>query len=119
MSDTPGPSIKTLRFPPDHMLAISYDLVRDWQGVFENQKQFRAVLQPTFFEFTAQNGLVHPKLDPIDIVNSHFDWQMLPLGWTIETSLALMTVVNPLPVTGIKSRMHCLPEAIFDFIGLG
>ncbi len=89
LPDTPRPNIKTLRFPPDHIVAISYDLVRDWQDVFENPKQFRAVLGPTFFEFTTPNALVHPKLNPVDMVNAHFDWQKLPIGWTVETSFGI------------------------------
>ncbi len=47
--DTPRPSIKTLRFPPNQSVKISYDLARDWEGVFEHPMQFRAVLEPTYF----------------------------------------------------------------------
>jgi len=86
MLDTARPDIKTLTFPPDHLVAISYDLVKDWQGVFEYPKQFRAILEPTFFEFTAHNALVHPALRPAEMVSVHFDWQKLPAGWTLETS---------------------------------
>src|SRR5258708_27403447 len=62
--DTPRPSVKTLRFPPNQSVKISYDLARDWEGVFEHPMQFRAVLEPTYFEFTTQNALVHPNLNP-------------------------------------------------------
>jgi predicted metalloprotease with PDZ domain len=87
--DTARPNIKTLRFPPNHLVMISYDLVKDWEGVFAYPKQFRAVLEPTFFEFTTQNALVHPKLDAREMVSVHFDWQKLPMGWTFETSFGI------------------------------
>lgn len=87
--DTARPSIKTLRFAPDQMVTISCDLIKDWQGAFEYPKQFRAVLEPTFFEFTTQNALVHPKLASTDTVNVNFDWQKLPTNWTLETSFGL------------------------------
>ncbi|MGB2625465.1 MAG: hypothetical protein WAK20_01640 [Candidatus Acidiferrum sp.] len=70
-------------------MAISYDLIRDWEGIFEDPRQFRAVLEPRFFEFTTANALVHPKLNPLDMVNAHFDWQRLPSVWTVETSFGI------------------------------
>ena len=70
-------------------MSISYDLVRDWDGVFEYPKQFRAVLQPTYFEFTTPNALVHPKLNPTEMVIAHFDFQKLPTDWSLVTSFGI------------------------------
>lgn len=80
------PSVKMLRFPPKQSVKISYELTKDWEGSFVHPKQFRAVLEPTHFEFTTPNALVHPKLNPTDMVSAHFDWQKLPADWTLETS---------------------------------
>jgi len=84
--DTIRPNVKTVRSPANRLVKISYDLSKDWEGVFEYPKQFRAVLEPTFFELTTQNALVHPKLSPAEVVSAHFDWQKLPAEWTLETS---------------------------------
>jgi predicted metalloprotease with PDZ domain len=87
--NTARPNIKTLRFAPDQLVTISYNLMKDWQGAFEYPNQFRAVLEPEFFEFTTQNALVHPKLASMDTVNVNFDWQKLPTNWTLETSFGV------------------------------
>jgi predicted metalloprotease with PDZ domain len=84
--DTARPNIKNVRFSPNRAVIVSYDLVKDWNGPLEYPKQFRAVLEPEYFEFTTQNALVHPKFSPTDIVSVHFDWQKLPVGWNLETS---------------------------------
>jgi len=84
--DTDRPDVKRVRFPADKPVKISFDIVKDWEGVFEHPKEFRGVLEPTFFEFTTHNGLVHPELSPTAVVSVHFDWQKLPQEWTLETS---------------------------------
>jgi predicted metalloprotease with PDZ domain len=84
--DTAQPNVKTLRFYSNEAVTVSYDLVKDWQGAFGHPKQFRAVLEPAFFEFTTQNALVHLKFKSSDVVSVHFDWQRLPADWTVETS---------------------------------
>ena len=106
--DTPRPSVKTLRFPPNQSVKISYDLARDWEGVFEHPMQFRAVLEPTYFEFTTQNALVHPKLNPTVAVSVHFDWQKLPADWTLETSFGADDRCQSF--TGLWNRVN---EALF------
>jgi predicted metalloprotease with PDZ domain len=84
--DTALPSVKTLQFHPNQSVAISYELTKGWDGPFVHPKQFLGVFEPTHFEFTTQNALVHPKLNPTEVVSAHFDWQKLPAGWTLETS---------------------------------
>ena len=84
--DTARPNIKKLRFPPNQVAVVSYDLVKEWSGPFEYPKQFRPVLDPEFFEFNTQNALVHPKLGLTDVVSVHFDWTGLPPGWSLATS---------------------------------
>lgn len=84
--ETASPSVKTLRFPANQYVKISYDLANNWEGAFQHPKQFRGVLEPTYFEFTTQNALVHPRINPTEVVSAHFDWQKLPADWTLETS---------------------------------
>jgi predicted metalloprotease with PDZ domain len=83
---TVHPGVRTLRFPPTESVKISYDLAKDWQGKFDYPKQFRAVLEPSYFEFTTQNALIHPKLPTTEVVSANFDWQKLSADWTLETS---------------------------------
>lgn len=87
--DTPRRNIKTLRFSPNHVVTLSYDLEKDWSGAFEYPKQFRVVLEPEFFEFNTQNALVHPKLNRTDVVTVHFDWTGLPADWRLATSFGI------------------------------
>jgi hypothetical protein len=68
--DTPYSHIKTLRFPADSHVAVSYDLVKDWNGSLEYPKQFRPVLERDFFEFNTQNALVHPKFGLNDVLTA-------------------------------------------------
>jgi predicted metalloprotease with PDZ domain len=84
--DTARPNIKTVRFPANSPVTVSYDLAKDWSGPFEYPKQFRAVLEPEFFEFNTQNALVHPRLSLTEVVSVHFDWTGLPAGWNLATS---------------------------------
>src|SRR5260370_33164295 len=70
--------------------------------------QFRAVLEPTYFEFTTQNALVHPKLNPTVGVSVHFDWQKLPVDWTLETSFGADDRCQSF--TGLWTRLN---EALF------
>src|SRR5437879_10924256 len=41
-------------------VSISYDLVKDWV-VPPPRADHHAILEPEYFEFNTQNGLVHPK----------------------------------------------------------
>src|SRR5260370_11157620 len=70
--------------------------------------QFRAVLEPTYFEFTTQNALVHPKLNSTVAVSVHFDWQKLPADWTLETSFGADDRCQSF--TGLWTRVN---EALF------
>jgi predicted metalloprotease with PDZ domain len=84
-----GPSAqdhKMLMFPAHSTVTISYDLVKDWSGLFRHPLQFRAILEPSYFEFNTQNALAHPKLDSTETVNVRFDWQKLPSDWSLATS---------------------------------
>jgi len=84
--DTSQPNAKTLRFPMHSLVAISYDLVKDWKGSLENPKQFRPVLEGDFFEFNTQNALIHPKFALNDVVTAAFDWLKIPENWKVLTS---------------------------------
>jgi hypothetical protein len=64
---------------------ISYDLVKDWV-VPPPRADHHAILEPEYFEFNTQNGLVHPKFATTARVEVHFDWRKLPPGWSLATS---------------------------------
>jgi predicted metalloprotease with PDZ domain len=64
---------------------ISYDLVRDWV-VAPPRADHHAILEPEYFEFNTQNGLVHPKIASTAPVEVHFDWRKLPPSWSLATS---------------------------------
>ena len=106
--DTAQPSVKKFRFSPNQDVIVSYDLVKDWNGAFVHPNQFRAVLEQDFFEFTTQNALVHPKFGSSDVVSVHFDWQKLPPGWTLETSLGADERCQ-----SFTGRWHKVNEALF------
>jgi predicted metalloprotease with PDZ domain len=84
--DTPPSNLKTLRFSMGSYVAVSYDLLKDWNGPLEYPKQFRPVLERDFFEFNTQNALVRPKFGPSDIVTVFLDWRNLPISWKLATS---------------------------------
>jgi hypothetical protein len=64
---------------------VSYDLVKDWE-VPPPRADHHAILEPEYFEFTTQNGLVHPLLERSAPVEVNFDWRKLPAGWSLATS---------------------------------
>ena len=65
ISDTASPSRKSLRFPPNATVRISYVLVKDWDGALDSGTRFRAVLESEYFQVTSNAALVHPELEPI------------------------------------------------------
>jgi predicted metalloprotease with PDZ domain len=66
-------------------IRISYDLVKDWV-VPPPRADHHAILEPEYFEFNTQNGLVHPKIAATAPVEVHLDWRKLPPGWSLATS---------------------------------
>ncbi|PYT27636.1 MAG: hypothetical protein DMG57_17665 [Acidobacteria bacterium] len=64
---------------------ISYDLVKDWV-VPPSRADHHAILEPEYFEFNTQNGLVHPKFATTTRVEVRFDWRKLLPGWSLATS---------------------------------
>ena len=86
ISDTASPSRKNLRFPPNATVRISYVLVKDWAGPLNSGTRFRAVLEPDYFQFSANSALVHPELEPSSIVDVYFDWKDLVPQWSLATS---------------------------------
>jgi predicted metalloprotease with PDZ domain len=86
ISDTASPSRKSLRFPPNATVRISYVLVKDWDSPLNSGTRFRAVLEPEYFQVTSNAALVHPELEPSSIVDVHFDWKELSPKWSLATS---------------------------------
>src|SRR5579859_7048487 len=84
--DTESSSEKQLQFPPNTVIRISYLLEKDWNGPLNSATRFRADLSPEYFHIIGITSLVHPKLDPFEVIDVHFDWQKLPSGWSLATS---------------------------------
>jgi predicted metalloprotease with PDZ domain len=89
ISDTASPSRKNLRFPPNATVRISYVLVKDWAGPLNSGTRFRAVLEPEYFQFSANSALVHPEFELSTIVDVHFDWKELLPQWSLATSFGI------------------------------
>jgi len=64
---------------------VTWDLVKDWV-VPPPRADHHAIIEPTYFEFNTQNGLIHPRLDKLTPVEVRLDWSRLPAGWTLATS---------------------------------
>jgi predicted metalloprotease with PDZ domain len=71
---------------PNHLVVVEYDLQRDWSGPLVNPLQFHPVLMPQYLEFTGSNALVRRVLGDNAAETANFDWQSLPLSWTLATS---------------------------------
>lgn len=106
--DTPQSNVKTLRFPTDSLVVVSYDLVKDWNGSLEYPKQFRPVLEREFFEFNTQNALVHPKFGLNDAVRANFVWRNIPGNWKVVTSFG-----TDQPCQTFTGPWHKVKNALF------
>jgi predicted metalloprotease with PDZ domain len=77
---------KTLRYPPNQQVVLSYDLVKDWTGPFKHPLQFHAGIMPEYIEINGDNAFIYPKMDRGDPVTINFDWQKIPAAWALATS---------------------------------
>jgi predicted metalloprotease with PDZ domain len=82
----PKPDFRIVRFPSKAVVKIGYDLVKGWTGPFHHPKEFRAILEPSYFEFNADAALVHPHLSDGQFVDVIFDWQEVSTDWSVATS---------------------------------
>ncbi len=69
----------------DGHVRVSYDLIKDWV-VPPPRADHHAILEPEYFEFNTENGLVHPRLKSAAPVEVHFDWRKLAADWSLATS---------------------------------
>jgi predicted metalloprotease with PDZ domain len=77
---------KELHFTPGAPIRISYVLVKDWKGPLDSGTRFRPDLSRDYFHIIVKTSLVHPALDPSSVVDVQFDWNNLPLEWSLATS---------------------------------
>jgi predicted metalloprotease with PDZ domain len=77
---------KTLRYPPNQQVVLSYDLVKDWTGPFKHPLQFHAVIMREYIEINGENAFVYPKMDRGGPITINFDWQKVPATWALATS---------------------------------
>ena len=71
---------------PGRFVSIAYDLVQDWTGPLKHPFEHRAILGPTLFEFTGQNGLVAPALAAAAPARVTFDFAGLQPAQALITS---------------------------------
>lgn len=86
LTDGSEEDLKTLHYPPNQSVILSYDMVKDWSGRFDHPLQFHGVLLPEYIEITGDNALVYPKMDRQSSLTVNFDWQKLPAAWVLATS---------------------------------
>lgn len=67
-------------------VTVAYDLAQDWSGPLKHPLEHRAVLGPTLFEFTGENGLVAPLISGSQAVHVTFDFTGLVQGQSLVTS---------------------------------
>jgi predicted metalloprotease with PDZ domain len=77
---------RELQFRPSSPVRLSYLLVKDWDGALNSGTRFRADLSPDYFHIIGLTSLIHPELGDLTTVDVHFDWQRLPLTWSLATS---------------------------------
>jgi predicted metalloprotease with PDZ domain len=87
LSDGEDGSQRIIHHKPNTQLTVSYTLKQDFRGELVYPKNFRAVIQPEYFQFTGYSLLVHPEMDPGTIVTVRLDWSGLPADWNIGNSL--------------------------------
>lgn len=86
ITDTALPFEKELSFTSGATVRVSYILEKDWHSALDSGTRFRADLSPSYFHIIGITSLVHPKINDSCIVNVNFDWQQLPVGWSLATS---------------------------------
>ena len=86
ITNTALPFEKELHFRSGATVRVSYILEKDWHGALDSDTRFRADLSPTYFHIIGITSLVHPKINDSCLVNVNFDWQRLPMGWSLATS---------------------------------
>jgi predicted metalloprotease with PDZ domain len=86
IEDEPDASTKIIHARANRDVVIGYDLSKDWTGLLVHPLQFHAILQPKYFEFTGSNALVRLQLQDGATETANFDWNGLPIAWTLATS---------------------------------
>jgi predicted metalloprotease with PDZ domain len=86
ITDTALPFEKELRFSSGATVRVSYILEKDWHGGLDRETRFRVDLSPNYFHIIGITSLVHPKINDSCMVTVDFDWQRLPIGWSLATS---------------------------------
>ncbi|MBS1813680.1 MAG: hypothetical protein JSS87_02270 [Acidobacteria bacterium] len=72
--------------PANSTVILTYDLRKDWIGSLAQPMQFHPIVMPSYFQFTGSNALIKPEIDDAAITTVNFDWENLPVDWTIATS---------------------------------
>jgi predicted metalloprotease with PDZ domain len=77
---------RSVSHKPGADLTVSYDLKQDWDGPVVYPNNFRAVIQPDFFQFTGYALFVKPELQDNEEIALQLDWSKLPDDWNIGNS---------------------------------
>jgi len=88
IKETSEPAKREVLSRPNSPVRLSYILVKQWNGPLNSATRFYADLAPEYFHLIGLTSLVHPKLSSFKPAEVHFDWSMLPKGWSVATSFA-------------------------------
>ena len=86
LRETADPARRHLTFPRGQIVRLRYRITQDWEGEPSPETYFRAILRPTFFQFTGHNFLVHPALSAEQRLPTSVEWN-LPANWRGASSL--------------------------------
>jgi predicted metalloprotease with PDZ domain len=86
LSDTESPRRKRVIYPPNSVVRVSYDLVKDWDGPLDERTRFHPTLEPGYFQIIGLYALASPDLALSSEVDVRFNWQAIPRAWSLVTS---------------------------------
>lgn len=75
-----------LQHKPGQKIDIEYFLKQDWKGDLSYPKNYRGIVNNTFFHYTGYSLFVLPKFDDTTYIHVDFDWRGLPKNWNIANS---------------------------------
>lgn len=110
LSDTDDPAVKAIAHAPNADLRVSYDLVQDVEGAPHAGRGagYRPVVQPTYFQWIGNTGLVVPGWDQRAPVDVRMAWRDLPNGWTVANSFGARATSQR-----VRARLEDVLQAVY------
>lgn len=88
LAEGPGPAQRVLQHRPFARVHVRYRIVQDWPGELRagtGRNPYRAVVQPTYFQFIGYAALAAPEIDERSPVRVRV--ARLPRGWSFASDL--------------------------------